>query len=292
MPTTLEGREALLRDGSFIVVEASPSLLVQVYGHFTLTALRDLAKIHGILYHNQSLRRLQFALTMHACTPFCVHHFTVFKSLSKPRRFIEARRYQHVIQSPVAPVPVIETQASAPGFSAPSTPTVDPIEVKCRSDAHLVPCTEQEKRNIITKFQEKMAVSNFIRRPCAVCSRLVSPSNIFNIHASGVNLCILRNDNLSPKLRPTSYNFEAYDRAILCANALENRNAKGQMTVCGECAKDLEREILPKYALANWLYQAKERLPSDVARAFADATPFERAMVARARIVEIWFQHL
>ncbi|KIM21401.1 hypothetical protein M408DRAFT_29598 [Serendipita vermifera MAFF 305830] len=48
---------------------------------------------------------------------------------------------------------------------------------------------------------------------------------------------------------------------------------------------------MPKYALANWLYYAHDRLPTSVRLAFENSTIFEQSLIARARANRITFRY-
>ncbi|KAF5338632.1 hypothetical protein D9611_012774 [Ephemerocybe angulata] len=76
---------------------------------------------------------------------------------------------------------------------------------------------------------------------------------------------------------------EAYDRAILDPKGLENTNELGRIRLCNVCLTDLRKRKMPKLALANWLYYARDRLPAEVKRSFESMSVFEKALICRVR---------
>jgi hypothetical protein len=93
---------------------------------------------------------------------------------------------------------------------------------------------------------------------------------------------LLRNDALPADVLPLSYNFSAYDYALLDPDGLEDRQSKtGKISLCLACKKDLtaKNPQMPMFSLANWLYYGRERLPSDVKDAFDSASVFEKSLI-------------
>ncbi|KAF5311183.1 hypothetical protein D9611_012999 [Ephemerocybe angulata] len=148
---------------------------------------------------------------------------------------------------------------------------------------HLRPLTENQLSRITQEWQEQMDPNCFVRRACASCSSLGPSKELIRANSEKLDLCLLRNDALPPNVLPTNYNFLAYDRAILEPTALENRTRKGWMLLCKACHGDLSKGRMPKFALANWLYYGRDRLPDDVRRAFNLISIFEKALICRVR---------
>ncbi|KAF6744979.1 hypothetical protein DFP72DRAFT_824924, partial [Ephemerocybe angulata] len=149
--------------------------------------------------------------------------------------------------------------------------------------AHLTPLDDDEKRSILKEWRETLSKENMEQRPCAVCSRLYSTPELNCIDAGSIDLSLLRNEHIPPSVLPTDYCLQAYNGALLCGDALEERDVKGKMAICRRCESDLRRAELPKFALANFLYYGRAQLPEDISKAFAESTCFERALVSRAR---------
>ncbi|KAJ7186906.1 hypothetical protein C8R46DRAFT_879847, partial [Mycena filopes] len=148
--------------------------------------------------------------------------------------------------------------------------------------AHLAVADENLKREIINEWQNELSGNRLRLKTCASCSKQDFAATIHTI-PSAVDLTLLRNDDLPPKIWPTSYNFLAYNRAILCSAGLENLDAPGDMNVCESCENSLGQARMPKFALANWLYYGHEALPQEVRDAFESASIFERMLVSRVR---------
>ncbi|KAJ7725053.1 hypothetical protein B0H16DRAFT_1333049, partial [Mycena metata] len=139
------------------------------------------------------------------------------------------------------------------------------------------------RKDIIREWQHEMSTEQLRMKTCAVCATRTMASHISDVAASDVDLLLLRNDELPRRTWPTSYDFVAYDRAILCAAGLSDTTAPAMMQICRRCIKSLDRKTMPKFALANWLYYGREALPADVREAFDTASIFERMLISRVR---------
>ncbi|KAF5336595.1 hypothetical protein D9611_006614 [Ephemerocybe angulata] len=148
---------------------------------------------------------------------------------------------------------------------------------------HLKPLTEAQILRITKEWQREMSLESFLRMPCAVCSALKSKKELKRKHASTLNLSLLRNDEIPENLQPSTYNLEAYGRALLDPHGLEDRQQAGWMNICKTCSTDLSGARMPKFALCNWLYYAREHIPPQVRDAFATMSVFEKALISRVR---------
>ncbi|KAF5328905.1 hypothetical protein D9611_014252 [Ephemerocybe angulata] len=184
-----------------------------------------------------------------------------------PRALVER---QDVIAPAVDPVSLFGEAPLA------EDPTLYPTD-------HLKPLTDGAHHAIIKEWQKKMALDRFLRRPCSVCSAMKYHRELKRKPATLLDLTLLRNDELPRRLCPTNYDFQAYDRAILEPISLENRTEKGWMLVCNTCLSDLLKGKMPKLALCNWLYFARDKLPCDIKKAFEDMSIFEKALICRVR---------
>jgi hypothetical protein len=86
---------------------------------------------------------------------------------------------------------------------------------------------------------------------------------------------------------PSTYNFAAYDKAILCPEALYDKDKKGVMDVCQSCKSVLKKKLQPLHALANFQYYAGNELPMDVGSAFSASSLYDLMMVSRSRATRI-----
>ncbi|KAJ7495931.1 hypothetical protein B0H11DRAFT_1646369, partial [Mycena galericulata] len=139
------------------------------------------------------------------------------------------------------------------------------------------------KKSIIEEWQEEVSTDRIRLVPCAVCAKEQAASDVQELEVSSIDLTLLRNDDLPPKTWPTSYNFLAFDRALLCSAALSDVDEPRQMQVCADCRAFLSRGEMPRFALANWLYYGHEALPVEVREAFESSSLFERMLVSRVR---------
>ncbi|KAJ7821159.1 hypothetical protein B0H13DRAFT_1546307, partial [Mycena leptocephala] len=139
------------------------------------------------------------------------------------------------------------------------------------------------KHSIIREWEEEMSTDRLRLKTCAVCAKQAFAANIHTVDSSTIDLTLLRNDELPRKTWPTSYNFHSYNRALLCSSGLSDLDAPSEMQVCDPCQTSLDRGMMPKLALANWLYYGREALPDAVRDAFDSASIFERMLVSRVR---------
>ncbi|PPQ74557.1 hypothetical protein CVT26_007815 [Gymnopilus dilepis] len=148
---------------------------------------------------------------------------------------------------------------------------------------HLRPADDKLKLELIRKWEELTSYENIRIVVCSVCGERHHKSNTALVDGLSVDLSLLRNDELPEDVRPSTYNFIAYDRAILNPKGLTNRDEVGDMVICSSCKDNLESGVMPKFALANWLYYGIDELPTDISNEFASTSIFERTLIARAR---------
>ena len=286
-----------LSDPTFLILRVDLPRLVTHFQHFSLINLQNLASSHRVTYKGLPKPIIIALLIAHECQNPCSPAFYVFKEIPSVRPPWNLGR-----------APRSSTLRHNPMTIADHTPQEPPIESILHMDStrpideddcitieteqgpairvttsHLKEVSERAKADMIHEWQQDMDVGRFLRRTCAVCSELKFYHNIERIHASEVPLHLLKNEDLPENLRPVSYNEDAYDRAILDPEGLEDPDSKGWMAVCPNCSKDLERGEMPRLALANWLYYARERLPIDVKQAFTEMSVFEKALISRVR---------
>ncbi|KAF5334184.1 hypothetical protein D9611_014514 [Ephemerocybe angulata] len=108
-------------------------------------------------------------------------------------------------------------------------------------------------------------------------------SDLVMVDARNIDLKLLRNDLLPTHLLPNTYNIDAYDGALLEPEGMENIHFKAGLSICKPCKSDLVKGKMPKFALCNWLYYAKDRLPPEVAKGFTEMSVFEKALICRVR---------
>ena len=132
-----------------------------------------------------------------------------------------------------------------------------------------------------------MDLSHQGRQCCSVCVQRFVKSDIILTNTGDINLALLRNDALPLQTLPSTYNFKAYDKAILYPKGIHNRQSKGPMDICKTCYKYLKKQKQPLSSLANFQYYARDKLPPSVKEAFANASMFDIILVARCRATHI-----
>ncbi|KAJ7135267.1 hypothetical protein C8R43DRAFT_894366, partial [Mycena crocata] len=143
---------------------------------------------------------------------------------------------------------------------------------------------DELKKDIIDEWRAELCTDRLKPKTCAVCAKDAIACDVNTVAASSIDLTLLRNDELPPKTWPTTYDFVAYERAILCSAGLSDTTTPVDMQICVDCQKALSRGVMPRLALANWLYYGREALPDAVREAFDSASIFERMLVSRVRL--------
>ncbi|KAI0361333.1 hypothetical protein OH77DRAFT_1391844, partial [Trametes cingulata] len=157
--------------------------------------------------------------------------------------------------------------------------------------SYLEIASDELRKAIIAEWQDMFQTRNMRLLVCAVCGKRTKPGDTNRVHASEVELSLLRNDDLPAHVLPTTYALDVYCGAILHPKGMADRSALGDLLICVTCDGELRvKKRMPKFALANWLYYGHEELPEDVRRAFADSTPFERILISRARASKVSFR--
>lgn len=268
----------ILGDPTNLVVSVHLKSIVFCFRFFSLNDLKLLSKSHGIQYANARKDTLTSSLWNHQCGHTCEGLIYVFKTLPKARTNVLAyfnSTSGNLSASKVAPAVINDDDGSLR--------TNGVSEGASSATEHLEPASEQCKISIIREWQDEMRTENVRFYVCSTCSRKVTNSESSFFECTWEELALLRNDALPTDLLPQGYNIEAYNFAILNPKGLTNTDAPGDMRICGKCVTSLKNKSMPKFALANWLYYARENLPADVRDAFAQSTIFERMLTSRAR---------
>ncbi|KAJ7603552.1 hypothetical protein DFH06DRAFT_1022156, partial [Mycena polygramma] len=230
--------------------------------------------------------RKRAILCEHSCNRGCARSVYVFRSLAKSRRvkdhaawLRDGRRVSNA---------AVVTEHDSAESSSPSQEDLESFgdEWDDTTDEpfdHLEVASEELRRNIIMEWQSEMSTEKLKLKTCAVCAKEDFAANIHTISCSQVDLTLLRNEDLPSKVWPTTYEFERYQRALLCSAGLSDCRDPEQMQICGPCEDALGRGSMPRFALANWLYSGREALPDAVREAFDTASIFERMMISRVR---------
>jgi hypothetical protein len=135
-----------------------------------------------------------------------------------------------------------------------------------------------------------MSTANQRNGVCASCSKCERAVLLKELPVEEVNLAPLSNDDIPDHLLPVSYNVTAYEKALLNVKGMSNPlGREGVLKLCAACHTSLKEGKMPKFALANHLYFAHNRLPADTSAAFTKATLLERFLVSRARASRVTF---
>ena len=147
------------------------------------------------------------------------------------------------------------------------------------------------RRSIISEWQQRMKTENVCLYVCAVCGRRAPNEGLLRVDVTTVDLTLLRNDELPDRVLPTTYAFQAYNRALLHPKGMTSLWSLSDILICVECEHDLcGKRRMPKYALANWLYYGYDELPANARHAFDNATRLDRVLISRARASKISFR--
>ncbi|KAJ7730794.1 hypothetical protein B0H16DRAFT_1329754, partial [Mycena metata] len=220
-------------------------------------------------------------MTSHVCNFACGQSVFVFKALSRPRVNVERKFFPKANAGTRTEVNdrtnrVLSFVPADSECSSAEEPEEDPL-------AFLDPPTQQLRERIILEWQEQTSTAALRLLTCAVCAKHTFASDLVDIDVATVDLRLLRNPMLPRKTWPTSYNFAAYDQAVLCSAGLSNINEPVSMMACRVCLSSLRRGNMPRLALANFLYYGQEALPPHVKDAFDTSSLFERMLVSRVR---------
>ncbi|KAJ7178800.1 hypothetical protein C8R43DRAFT_871342, partial [Mycena crocata] len=274
-----------IRDPLFLVFRADVREVVKLYRTLSRAQLWSLCLHHNLTrFRNETRWRQRDALKLHVCNVGCGRTVYVFRILARPRQVDPDFDYdvelppQRVVRNVVGQgVDPYSEELLQPDFPdngiSDGTPTLQYLDV----------AGDVLKSDIIKEWQSEMSTEKLRLKTCAVCATRTCAVDVHDCDASAIDLTLLRNDRLPPASLPTSYNFQAYDRAILCSAGLSNSNVPSVVQVCTECQKKVLHGGMPKLALANWLYYGREALPHDVREAFDTASIFECMLISRVR---------
>ncbi|KAI0634070.1 hypothetical protein C8Q77DRAFT_1016755, partial [Trametes polyzona] len=151
------------------------------------------------------------------------------------------------------------------------------------SNMHTAIADRELRLTIMQEWRASVSAVALLEQVCAVCARRTNKEYILKEKPDNIRFDLLQNENLPLEALPDSYNFEAYQRAILNPKGLLSPQQRSDILICKECHSALQNNQLPRYALANWLYYGHDKLPHCVQSAFSESTQFERLLISRAR---------
>lgn len=247
-----------------ILINSPIPSLFTIYHLWRAADLRQLASAHGIhVPSRESAPDMIERLDEHACKRECPTAIVAFQTLARLR--LKSRVEQ----------------------AAKSIKRLNLVG----THSYMQVADEALRRSIIQEWQETISTSKFEARVCAPCGRRTLSRDAMQVAVNTFNLSLLVNENLPEKVRPTTYNFELYEHALLNPRGMTSRWIKSDLILCGARYKDLvTKNCMPKLCLANWLYYGTDELPRVEKEAFETATPTERVLIARARASRISYR--
>ena len=216
-------RSGQAKPGELIIHGLGLRQIVEMYGHWRTGQLRTLARCHGIrIPARNSHTEIVETLRDHACDSCnCSDVEYIFQMLSTVRRPAPERNTALNEEIELQPNHVEQTSDDTQG-SLDNAPYLEVADA-CLRDA------------IVTEWEQVMSTSALMDWVCAVCARCTPQAKIIYVKPSKINFALLRNDALPDQVRPTSYNLQAYDGALLHPKGLTNSQARADMRVCNEC---------------------------------------------------------
>ena len=150
---------------------------------------------------------------------------------------------------------------------------------------------ETIRRGIIREWQRMMTASSFEHMVCAPCGRRTPRKQVKQVQPDDIDLALLENPCLPVKVRPTTYAFDLYNRALLHPKGMTDPWGRAAINMCELCFRDIvDNRRMPKLCLANWLYYGHAELPAEVKLAMKESTPTERLLISRARSSRISYR--
>lgn len=291
---------SVMSDPTKLVLDVALHDILVAYRYWMIRDLVVLCRGHHFdLPRRRTLDVLKGVLNNHACSQqSCYYTLYVFKARSKCRKNVEVALSVRVLENfdihvemagqkhRVKGRPAVEMESNE-GMKADAGLESDDDCVD-DGDDHLNLVDETVVMDIVKEWQDRTSLRRVRGRVCAVCSAIVGEGESCEIDCSKIDLTLLRNEAVPHRARPSSYNFEAYDGALLDPMGLKTVDAPTVMIICLRCEEQLQGYgRMPKFALANFLYYGFSELPADVREAFMTASVFERMLVSRARASRI-----
>jgi len=280
---------AHISDPISLVIRIDVRMLIFWFRFFLLKDLQQISGLHGVAFRGQTKTELTQTLLKHDCKDSCLSATYVFKCMSRSRRNIHLRfvdngegsrasanERQNQNQADASPADIPEPDVQVGSSAIESEISAEPFD-------HLQPLDNSTKKSIIKEWQDEVCTATLKCTVCSVCGKATPQSEAKWVDGNDINLELLQNLDLPNEVLPQDYNFEAYNKAILNVKGLEFPDHIGHMRICLRCFNALGSDVMPKFALCNWLYYGTDRLPSTVKSAFEEANMFDRMLICRAR---------
>ena len=247
-----------------LVVNASIRKLLSIYTQWRACDLREVVHAHEIRVHNRdTVVTLIKRLLSHTCSRHCPTVIVIFRPLQRHRTELQVQRNRDVV-----------------------------VQACARAHQNYMEVASDElRRSIISEWQEAFSTERFQVSVCGPCGRRTLLSKITLVSTADFDLNLLRNDGLPAKVRPTTYDFEAYQGALLHPKGLVDLWQVGDVRMCEVCQRELVgKGRMPRLCLANYLYYAYNELPPRAKEAFDASSYTEHLMLARARCSKISYR--
>ena len=287
----------------------SLAMLIQSFNFFTVNDLLMLCTAHDVMFASSSKSiskpRLLKIMIDHHCSHKCRDIKYVFKLKLTERRSARHVKLNVVTESLEATLTSHRLQkAKAKQAERGRMPDMQYEQVlktnreghknsydqSKKQDDHEFPTVVNDafKHQIISEWQREMDPDCWTMSGCAVCAHRTPKKEMQVVLPEDIEFGLLQNPHLPDETRPTTYNLEAYQGAILYVDGLQCKDDLGPINMCRSCKNTLvEKKEQPKDSLANWHYTGFDELPTEVRKAFESASMFDIMMVARCRATRI-----
>lgn len=287
----------------FVLADDIEALYVNGYAYFTLKLLQDITTAYGLQYCTYDNKSSLTSRILAHCRSLSLPQRNSMLYLFSCRSRTRSRKKKATVLTSRENIDAITEERYAAIRLSNLNRNEDVRQKRmAESNAEIARAVESypeirsfpEKRKLIEEWDGLNKTDNFGRNVCAVCGeREIPSSSTFTwIPHAKVKFQLLCNDQIPQALRPPSesYNFEAYEHALLNPKGLKSIGGKDKVMMCQPCRHDLidrDTPIMPSLAIANWFYYAYDRLPQDIFKDFESASVFERMLVARCSASKI-----
>lgn len=265
-------------------------LMLHGHDHFTVVNVKAILDFHNVPYAIHDIKaKLLSHLLKHHCSEACQNVLYTFSCRYRPRN-----KPQPIIQPTQSSIDAAAAEHSSTSASSrrvvyernrlnSQKEYADEI-ASAASNLYTNVNSFDEKKIFIEEWESIYKTAKFPSHVCAVCGERkvpASPDFAWTEHRKiDFSLC---NPELPHSRLPTTYNLNAYDRALLNPKGLRDTNTKSDILLCAPCHHDLMRSppVMPKLAIANWFYYGYDRLPPQILQDFQSSTIFERMLVSR-----------
>lgn len=288
----------VIADERRMFIGANLKNLINTFAYFTVSQFIEMCREHRIIVPTTTRKdTLLQKLSAHECNAACSSVVYEFETRNRERRYAVGQLAQQLVDISVNVERIASglhnprNQTSANMDTAEDEASDEEAELPEFDTSHLSIADRELRETIVKEWEQCMGTKAHLRYICACCSKKTPDHEMVRKRASKVPFHLLRNDELPAAVLPTTYNFEAYERALLHPKGLTNIHVRSDIWLCTVCWRSLDKGEMPKFALANWLYFGYDELPGDARMAFEESSRMERLLVSRARLTRICFKY-